>query len=72
MTRTRDVVDRFQVEPGKDFRLADVDPGDTRGVKDKEEAEERMARALERLGELQQRLYAQDSWAVLLLSLIHI
>jgi PPK2 family polyphosphate:nucleotide phosphotransferase len=57
---------KFRVEPGKRFELSGVDPGDTAGV-GKEAAEARLAQGVERLGELQERLYAQDRWAVLLL-----
>jgi len=57
---------KFLVEPGKRFELADVDPGDTGGI-GKDAAEARLAHGVERLGELQERLYAQDRWAALLL-----
>jgi PPK2 family polyphosphate:nucleotide phosphotransferase len=58
--------ERFRVEPGKRFELADVDPRDTAGI-DREAAEAGLAQGVERLGELQERLHAQDRWAVLLL-----
>src|SRR5262249_11947459 len=53
---------------GKPFRLKDFDPGDTRGFdsKHKEEAEELLARHIAATAELQEKLYAQDQWAVLL------
>jgi PPK2 family polyphosphate:nucleotide phosphotransferase len=55
---------RMQVASG--FALAAVDPRDTGGL-DKEQAKARLARGVERLRELQETLYAQDRWAVLLL-----
>ena len=66
MGRNSSLPERFCVEEGKRFELADVDPNDTAGI-DKLDAEARLARGIERLGELQERLYAQDRWAVLLL-----
>jgi PPK2 family polyphosphate:nucleotide phosphotransferase len=65
-------IDRFiapyRVTRGKSFRLKDVDPGDTAQLKsaDKAEAKEMLARGVEWLAEEQDKLYAQDRWAVLL------
>ena len=58
--------ERFQVRPDGRFELAGVDPSDTGGL-EKESAQARMTENLERLGALQERLYAQDRWAVLLI-----
>ncbi len=66
MGRDSSLPERFRVEPDKRFELAGVDPDDTAGL-DKEAAQARLAQGVERLGELQERLYAQDRWAVLLL-----
>jgi len=60
-------IDHLIVDPDKKFRLKDFEPGETRGLKDQEEAAERLAKCNQRLGELQERLWAQDSWAVLLM-----
>ncbi len=59
----------FRVDHGKKFRLADVDPGDTLDLtsEDKPRAKEALALGIEALAELQDRLYAQDRWAVLLI-----
>lgn len=59
----------FCVTHGRRFRLKDVDPADTRGLKseDKPRAREALARGVETLARLQDRLYAQDRWAVLLI-----
>ncbi len=59
----------FRVEKGKRFRLKDVDPGDTLEFKDadKPRAKEALAVGVQALAELQDRLYAQDKWAVLLI-----
>jgi PPK2 family polyphosphate:nucleotide phosphotransferase len=62
MAATRD----FVVTPGKPFRLADHDPGYT-GKMDKEKGEKRLDKARERMRELQEMLYAQDEWALLVI-----
>jgi PPK2 family polyphosphate:nucleotide phosphotransferase len=63
----REYTDPFRVTKGKDFRLKDFDPGDTRGLKmDKREAAELLQRGSEWLAMEQDILYAQDSWALLL------
>jgi len=60
---------QFRVEPGEKFKLKDRDPGDTAGFKSKKEAnaKERLTEGIERLRELQERLYAHDRWALLLI-----
>ena len=57
----------YRVEDGKDFRLKDYDPADTDGRHSKQHAEEALQKGVARLAELQDRLYAQDRWAVLLI-----
>ena len=49
------------------FRLEDIDPADTLGLNLKEESSNLLQSSIERLAELQERLYAQDRWAVLLI-----
>jgi PPK2 family polyphosphate:nucleotide phosphotransferase len=52
-------------KPGR-FRLADCDPAETFGLAiDKEDVKAMLADGISRLADLQQRLYAQDRWAVL-------
>ncbi|HOW98645.1 MAG TPA: polyphosphate kinase 2 family protein [Kiritimatiellia bacterium] len=65
----RRLSDPFRVENGRKFRLKDADPGDTLWLKkaDKERAKEGLRAGVEALAELQDRLYAQDQWAVLLI-----
>ena len=57
----------FRVEDGRKFRLADVDPGNTGTLKSKEEAKEWLETGATLLSEMQEKLYAQDQWAVLLI-----
>jgi PPK2 family polyphosphate:nucleotide phosphotransferase len=57
----------YRVEDGKDFRLKDYDPADTDVWHSKEHADEALQQGAARLAELQDKLYAQDRWAVLLI-----
>lgn len=61
----RRLVERYRVRPGTPFSLEDWDPADT-GRLSKEEAEARLQRGVEELLALQDKLYAQDRWALLL------
>jgi len=67
--KARDLAKEFRVDDGKRFRLKDVDPGDTLklGDEDKPRAKEMLAAGVETLASLQDMLYAQDRWAVLLI-----
>jgi PPK2 family polyphosphate:nucleotide phosphotransferase len=58
----------YRVTNGKKFRLKDVDPSDTGELKaaDKPRAKEALQTGVEALAELQDILYAQDRWSVLL------
>ena len=58
----------FRIERGRGFRLKDIDPADTGalGAEDKPRAQEALALGRNALSELQDMLYAQDRWAVLL------
>jgi PPK2 family polyphosphate:nucleotide phosphotransferase len=59
----------FCVTNGRKFRLDDIDPADTLDLegKDKARAKEALASGIEVLRELQDRLYAQDQWGLLLI-----
>jgi len=61
--------DSFRVTDGKKFRLKDFDPADTLGIKSesKPRAKEALAVGVQALAGLQDKLYAQDKWAVLLI-----
>jgi PPK2 family polyphosphate:nucleotide phosphotransferase len=67
--RAREFAKPFRITDGKTFRLKDVDPADTLGYgsEDKPRAKQALAMGIEALAELQDRLYAQDCWAVLLI-----
>jgi PPK2 family polyphosphate:nucleotide phosphotransferase len=57
----------YRVTKGKNFRLKNFDPADTQGHSLKKDATKLLQDGAERLSELQERLYAQDKWAVLLI-----
>jgi PPK2 family polyphosphate:nucleotide phosphotransferase len=59
----------YCVTDGRKFRLKDVDPEDTGELTsaDKAEAKEALAVGVEMLAQLQERLYAQDRWTILLI-----
>jgi PPK2 family polyphosphate:nucleotide phosphotransferase len=67
--RARSVCDPFRVTDGRKFRLKDIDPGDTLHFKseDKPAAQEALVNGIHTLAELQDKLYAQDQWGVLLI-----
>ena len=64
--RLAELIDPFRVTSGKGFRLRDYDCGATHGIKDKDEAQEYLKRGVELLASMQDKLYAQDQWGVLL------
>src|SRR5712664_239202 len=57
----------YCVTDGKKFRLKDFDPGDTHGVKSKKVALSLLEGSGAMLAEMQEKLYAQDVWALLLI-----
>lgn len=59
----------FRVHDGSKFRLRDFDPGETLHLKseDKPRAKEGLQVGVDALSQLQEMLYAQDKWAVLLI-----
>lgn len=67
--RAKKISKPFRVTDGKDFRLKHFDPADTLKLKseDKPRAQEALKNGIELLAELQDKLYAQDKWSVLLI-----
>jgi PPK2 family polyphosphate:nucleotide phosphotransferase len=66
----RGLAKSFRVSKGKDFRLKDIDPNNTLEFTkeaDKPRAKEALASGVLALADLQDKLYAQDKWAVLLI-----
>ena len=54
------------VKPGKKLEISTIDADATPGAKDKAEALKRTAKHLERMGELQYRLYAEAKRSLLI------
>ncbi len=65
--KLREFAKPFRIADGSQFRLKDFDPADTQGLKSKEHAKKDLERGIARLAELQEKLYAQDRWAILLI-----
>jgi len=57
----------YRVESGKGFRLKDFDPDETSHLHSKEHAQELLDQSIREMAELQDKLYAQDRWGVLLI-----
>jgi PPK2 family polyphosphate:nucleotide phosphotransferase len=66
MDKMHKFLGRYRVDDGRRFRLARIDPGDVHHITDRDRAEELLGEGVERLRDLQERLYAQNRWAVLL------
>ncbi len=65
----RKFIKPYRIETGKGFRLRDIDPADTAGLDSefKPRAKEFLEQGVEMLADMQEKLYAQDQWAVLLI-----
>src|SRR5215208_6766417 len=60
------MIKRFRIDKPDKLRLADFDPSDTCGLDiEKGEAKAMLADGVERLADLQEKLYAQNRWSVL-------
>jgi len=57
----------YRVTDGAKFRLKDFDPADTGKLHSKEHADELLEKGIAHMAELQDKLYAQDLWALLLI-----
>ena len=66
--RAKSLVEPFLIRDGSRFRLKGVDPDDTgQFPEDKAAAKEALMGGIDRLRVLQEKLYAQDQWGVLLI-----
>lgn len=67
--RAHRLADRYRITNGKNFRLKDIDPADTAWLKDeqKPQSKEVLQEGIAALAELQEMLYAQNRWSVLLI-----
>jgi PPK2 family polyphosphate:nucleotide phosphotransferase len=67
--RAKEFSKQFRIKDGKDFRLKDFDPGEDGGLgqEDKPLAKQALEIGVEALSAMQEVLYAQDKWGVLLI-----
>ena len=64
---TAKLAERYRISHPKKFRIKDTDPGDTWKLKSKDEAKELLEDGVRRLSALQEKLYAGNSWGLLLI-----
>ena len=62
-----DLASRYRISNGSRFRLTDIDPNDPWGKRLKPIAGEMLKQSRKRMASLQERLYAQDRWSILLI-----
>jgi PPK2 family polyphosphate:nucleotide phosphotransferase len=62
-----DLAGRYRISNGSRFRLKDISPSDSWGKRLKPIAGEMLKQGTKRMADLQERLYAQDRWSVLLI-----
>jgi PPK2 family polyphosphate:nucleotide phosphotransferase len=60
------LADAFEVRHGDTFRLKDYAPDHSHGIQSKKEANQLLGESIGVLSDLQEKLYAQDQWAVLI------
>ena len=65
--KLRDIAAPYRFDDGTSFRLKDVDPDETRGFSGKERAADALQQGVELLSAMQEKLYAQDRRALLLI-----
>jgi PPK2 family polyphosphate:nucleotide phosphotransferase len=62
----RDLSRRYRIQRGNKFRLKHVNPGETGGMESKEAAAAQLQEEVKALCELQEKLYAQAEWSLLI------
>lgn len=65
--KARELAEKFCVTKGEKFRMKDWDPAGAHGMKSKEDAEDLLQHCTERMSDLQEKLYAQGKWALLVI-----
>jgi PPK2 family polyphosphate:nucleotide phosphotransferase len=60
------LADPYRIADGERFRLKDFDPGDTGKLNSKEAATEMLDDGVKLLSRMQEKLYAQDRWSLLI------
>ncbi len=67
MTKLGKLAKPYRIEHGKHFRLKDFDPADTGKMESGKDTDELLLQIRAKLAELQDMLYAQDRWGLLLI-----
>jgi PPK2 family polyphosphate:nucleotide phosphotransferase len=69
ISRAKEFSKQFRIKDGKDFKLKDYDPQEDAGLgpEDKPLAKQALQLGVKALSTLQEVLYAQDKWAILLI-----
>jgi PPK2 family polyphosphate:nucleotide phosphotransferase len=67
--KLRSLATRYRIDRGKQFQMRKIDPADTAGFAEefKGKAEQLLQHSTELLADLQDKLFAQDRWALLLI-----
>src|SRR6266704_3657116 len=61
------IIEPYCITSGEKFRLKDHDPAGTKDLKDKHQAQGLLEDSIPLLSDMQEKLYAQDRWALLLI-----
>src|SRR6478736_4713433 len=64
---TRRLAKAFRITDGREFRLGQIDPDDTHGIDSKAETAGLLKHGLNQLCDMQEKLYAQSTWALLVI-----
>ena len=69
LKRVLKIADQYRIDDGKKFRLKHIDPADTGGLKvsSKRQAKLLLRNSVEELSDLQDKLYADNHWALLII-----
>jgi PPK2 family polyphosphate:nucleotide phosphotransferase len=69
LKRVLKISEQYRIDDGKKFRLKHVDPCDTAGLKieDRKEAQSLLQHSVQHLAGLQEKLYADNRWGLLLI-----
>jgi PPK2 family polyphosphate:nucleotide phosphotransferase len=63
----RKLLKPYEIAEGRHFKLKDIDPDDDGGIDSRELAEHWLSFGIERLADLQDKLYARSTWSLLLI-----
>ncbi len=67
LPQASEIIRPYRVEKPDKFQLSSFDPGDTQGLHIKEQAADLLRERVAKISELQQKLYADGCWGILLI-----